>query len=114
MQCENAVAAVRAIRCDGKTVRSAGQPKRKANRGRKLLFHNAVSQAARKRGAVPSRQWPWLPLGGAFDRIVSSRKAGSWRFEAHIVLLLSYVDGRAAACAIKSSVAVLFTRVLID
>lgn len=114
MQFENAVAAVRAIRCDGKAVRSASQPERKANRGRKSLFHNAVSQAARKSGAVPSHQSPWLPFGRTCGRNVSSRKAGSRRFEAYVVLLLSNVDGRVAACAIKSNVAVSFTTVLIN
>ena len=114
MQCENAVTAVRAIRCDGRTVRSASQPERKANRARKSLFHNAVSQAARKSGAVPSHQWPGLPFGGACTRNVSSRKAGSRRFEAYVVLLLSNVDGRVAACAIKSSSAVSFTTVLMN
>jgi hypothetical protein len=113
---ENDVAAVRAVRRGVKALRSPSQKRRYVVelRRRSSLFHNAVSQAARKSGAVPSHQWPGLPFGGACTRNVSSRKAGSRRFEAHIVLLLSYVDGRAAACAIKSSVAVSLTRVLIN
>lgn len=78
------------------------------------LFHNAVSQAARKSSAVPSHQWPWLPSGGASDRNVSFRKAGSRRFKAYVVLLLRYFNGRTAACAIQTSGILSLAGVLIN
>ena len=102
MQRENAVAAVEAVGGGVGALRSAGrmrkhvvEPKKKSS-----LFHNAVSQVARKSGAVPAHQWPCGSFGGARDRNMSPRKTGSRRFEACIVLLLSNFNDRIAACAI--------------
>lgn len=59
MQCEGAVAAVRAVKCVVMALRSQSQPEKKAasrTEEESSLFHNAVSQAARKICTLPSRQ----------------------------------------------------------
>jgi hypothetical protein len=59
MQCENAVAAVSAVRGGVGALRSQKQPVMNAYRRTEeepLLFHNAVSETACKSGTLPSRQ----------------------------------------------------------
>ena len=115
MPCENAVACVPAVRCGVGALRSARQTKRRVVELRKSsLFHNAVPQAARKGGAVPSHQWPRLPLGWACERNASIRKAESRRSRVCVVLLLRNFDDRATARTIETSEVLSLAGVLVN